>query len=66
MDIYIKDLIGRHIKALVDYPDGGDVKKNEIGKIRIPMNGDLRMDFKNQKNYIIDNCLDTTLHEYYY
>lgn len=30
----VEDLTGRYIKALVNYPFGGSVKKGEIGYIR--------------------------------
>jgi hypothetical protein len=52
-------LIGRYIKALVDCPDGGIVKKGEIGKII----GSGTVDFPSQKGYYITFPVDTSLYE---
>lgn len=42
-----KSLVGRYLKALVDYPSAGDVKKGEYGKIT----SDHTADFPSQKGY---------------
>ena len=44
-----EDLIGRYIKALVDYPDGGLVKQGEIGIIVQKST----VDFPSQKGYYL-------------
>jgi hypothetical protein len=52
-------LVGRYIKALVDRPNGGDVKKGEIGRI-------IRhqiVDFPSQKDYCISLPLITSKYE---
>lgn len=48
-----ENLVGRYIKALVDYPDRGIVKKNEIGIIK-NYSGEktLIVDFSSQKGYM--------------
>lgn len=45
--IKAKSLVGRYLKALVDYPNSGDVKKGEYGKII----NNYTADFPSQKNY---------------
>jgi hypothetical protein len=52
-------LIGRYIKALIDYPHGGSVKKGEIGKII----REREVDFPSQKGYCISLPLMTSLYE---
>lgn len=42
-----KSLVGRYLKALVDNPNAGTVKKGEYGKII----SDYKADFPSQKNY---------------
>jgi hypothetical protein len=46
-------LVGRYIKALIAYPNGGFVKKDEIGLITTHSSGcySLYADFPSQKNY---------------
>jgi hypothetical protein len=52
-------LIGRYIKALVDYPNGGSVRKGEIGQIIRHQ----AVDFPSQKGYCISLPLMTSLYE---
>jgi hypothetical protein len=52
-------LIGRYIKALVDYPNGGSVRKGEIGQI---IRGQA-VDFPNHKDYCITFPLMTSKYE---
>jgi hypothetical protein len=52
-------LIGRYIKALVDYPNGGSVKKGEIGRII----REQAVDFPSQKCYCISTTLDLSRYE---
>ena len=49
------NLVGRYLKALVDKPYGGNVKKDDYGKITTK-NGDTA-DFVNHKNYACSNAL---------
>jgi hypothetical protein len=51
--------VGRYIKALIDRPNGGDVKKGEIGQII----GIGSVDFPSQKDYCISNTLDPSRYE---
>ena len=51
-----KSLVGRYIKALVDYPNGGSVLKGEIGIITEEYNDiPTVVDFPSQKRYIINS-----------
>jgi hypothetical protein len=52
-------LVGRYIKALVDHPDGGIVKKGEIGRII----SEKVVDFPSQNDYWITFPLITSLYE---
>jgi hypothetical protein len=52
-------LIGRYIKALVDRPDGGSVKKGEIGQII----REREVNFPSRKDYCISLSLETSLYE---
>ena len=52
-------LIGRKIKALQDYPNGGDVLKGDIGTIV----SDGVVDFSSQKKYYINGFLDYSCYE---
>lgn len=45
--------IGDKIRALIDYPYGGTVKKGEIGKVISINSQDVRIDFPSQKDYCI-------------
>jgi len=49
-----ENLIGRWIKALVDRPAGGGVKKGEYGRLkrRYNHNNDYYVDFTSQKDYV--------------
>jgi hypothetical protein len=51
--------VGRYIKALIDYPNGGNVKKGEIGQI---VRHD-EVNFPSQKNYAISTTLDLSRYE---
>jgi hypothetical protein len=51
--------VGRYIKALIDYPNGGNVKKGEIGQI---VRHD-EVNFPSQKNYAISTTLDPSRYE---
>lgn len=52
-----EDLTGRYIKALVDRPCGGGVRKNEIGIIKVWNKGiGSIVDFPSQKSYHCSPC----------
>lgn len=55
-----KSLIGRYLKALVDSPNGGSVKKGEYGLITDE--NLLHVDFESQKNYSCSCALDYPEH----
>lgn len=55
-----KSLIGRYLKALVDSPNGGLVKKGEYGLITDE--NLLHVDFESQKNYSCTSALDYPEH----
>lgn len=46
-----ENLVGRYIKALVFAPDGGKVKKDEIGLIKEVFGNNVAVDFPSQKRY---------------
>lgn len=52
-------MLSRKIKALIDYPDGGSVLKDEIGIIVKEHSSEYTVDFPSQKNYYINKPLDT-------
>lgn len=56
IEVKSKSLVGRYLKALIDYPNGGRVLKGEIGIITKEYNGiPSEVDFPSQKNYSINN-----------
>ena len=58
-----ESLVGRYVKALIDYPNGGLVKRDEIGKIiKEPLKGNYYADFPSQQNY---NLLDSNIGNVY-
>lgn len=58
IEVKPKSLVGRYLKALVDYPNGGRVLKGEIGIIREEYNGiPSEVDFPSHKYYRIDNII---------
>jgi hypothetical protein len=59
-----ESLVGRYIKALIDYPSGGYVKKDEIGLItKEVICNKYCVDFPSQKNYIITKSLNTDIYK---
>lgn len=51
----VKSLVGRYVKALIDYPASGSVRIGEIGIVTKNIGSNkLRVDFPSQSNYSID------------
>ena len=56
IEVKPKSLVGRYVKALVDYPNAGSVLKGEIGIITEEYNDiPTAVDFPNQKRYMINS-----------
>jgi hypothetical protein len=58
-----KSLVGRYIKALKDYPDLGQFRKNEVGLIIESNTYYCTVDFPSQEDYSISYPLNTDTYE---
>jgi len=59
-----ESLVGRYLKALIDYPNCGGVKKDEYGLIIRHENNSLTANFPSQKNYACSLALEKSQTKY--